>query len=86
MHHSFIHSFIKKGQKKVTYNYRRIVPLFVGTSCIGVDAIVNDLESGHANSLHGAEVGFPEPTGLGNNKWHGIQIFVVRAEKQRQTD
>lgn len=58
-----------KKTKKVTYNYRRIVPLFIGTSCIWVDAIVNDLESRHADSLHGAEVGFPEPAGLGNNKW-----------------
>lgn len=71
----------KKRSKNDTYNYKRIVPLFVGTSCIGVDAIVNDLESGQANSLHGAEVGFPEPAGLGNNKWHDFQIFVKTAAK-----
>lgn len=57
-------------KKEVTYNHRRIVPFFIGMSCIWVNAIIYDLESRHANGLQGAEVGFPKPAGLGINKEH----------------
>lgn len=51
-----------------TYHHRRIVPLLVGACSIRIDAVIDDLERCQANSLHGTEVGLPEPTGLWTNR------------------
>lgn len=51
-----------------TYHHRRIVPLLVGACSIRIDAVIDDLERCQADSLHGTEVGLPEPTSLWTNR------------------
>lgn len=51
-----------------TYHHGGIVPLLISPGSIGIDAVIDYLERCQANSLHGAEVGLPEPVRLWTNK------------------
>ena len=68
-----------------TYHHRGVVPLFVRVRSIGIDAVVDDLKGCHANGLHGAEVGIPEPSSLSKETtdYHVNQIIKAR---QRNLD
>lgn len=61
--HNNITIIVLNGQN-VTYHHRWIVPLLIRACSIWVDAVIDDLERCQANSLHGAEVGLPEPACL----------------------
>lgn len=64
----------------VTYHHRWMVPLLVSTCSIWVDAIIDDLECCQANSLHGAEVGLPEPACLQTNGAQLLKTYPYKLE------
>lgn len=65
-----------------TYHHGRIVPLLVGACSIRIDSVIDDLERCQADSLHGTEVGLPEPTGL----WTNRRDFFIRVWDHEITD
>lgn len=54
--------------KMWTHHHRWIVPLLIGACSIWIDAVVDDLKRRQTNSLHGTEIGLPEPASLWTRK------------------